>query len=927
MVKNNIVIKINDKMADYDDNTAIGITYNAFNPSEIDKIFLTSTNEFSLPITLNNKKIFDFAENTNSNPSMVYDKMSCYIYLGGVKVMQGYCYVSNINDRYNVQFVEGKTVYDKLKELPFVKLHGDEYPVSLVSLLVNEWNDVELPSIVNRYNPTTPTEYFDAILTHCHNNTSDGYPISDYVLPIVKNLFSEKQYHYNNDGGIDAIENNLFSSSTSDEGYGYVLGKYFSGGQLRGDNEGTGYKFECGKNIDCLTRYGQTLLSPWWVSINRIITVLEDYTGYEFKFLWNCIAKQLPSEDAKLCLHIPAMEFSYDFYLKKYLGARADVYTMYFDGKVQVLKGNKGWYGYKFDEGAVSDIYDENIQSELTCLDLLKSIMQEFCLVADVDEMNKTITFHSFDEIKSFTTNELSLITENTKKFFIDNIKQQQAIGYSNVADGTSAGSLIISCENRNIDEGSETNKLLEIERYLFAGTDYHWNDTSQGGRGKGYSKNICTIDNEANTTSFIWGIPQNNTSPSISVGSIIGNIKNICLSITWMFNGETVNMRDYKRESDGNFHKEMVLYSSKDLECFNTQNYINYVGQVTVASLYPSYEYYQNMIVKPVYEEITVKKDLVFLHNWKNLRKVHIKGMTGNWYVQEISKFNPRTDDKMTLKVVKLPYDFEVYHTLNLSVSPENSGTVTGAGNYASGELVRVTATPNDGWYFKKWSDDVLSNIRDVYMDSDKNLTAMFDDIPSIYKKVEYLENIENSYIDTGINTTEYKLVMEYQCRGMFSYAFNLFFGRQTSQGSGNLSDYVGYRDSTHTVASTGAVQYGQRAPIFNENVFLEYSNIINNRYVKFDNTTYTTSTTNPVDASKNVFLFCINYGGVPTAYFSKLAVSFLQMYDKDNNLIRDYKPVVRISDNKPGLYDKVSGQFYTNQGSGTDFIPGPDL
>jgi hypothetical protein len=36
---------------------------------------------------------------------------------------------------------------------------------------------------------------------------------------------------------------------------------------------------------------------------------------------------------------------------------------------------------------------------------------------------------------------------------------------------------------------------------------------------------------------------------------------------------------------------------------------------------------------------------------------------------------------------------------------------------------------------------------------------------------------------------------------------------------------------------------------------------------------------------------------------------------------LVRDFIPAVRDSDSKPGFYDLVTNQFYTNAGSGADF------
>lgn len=46
------------------------------------------------------------------------------------------------------------------------------------------------------------------------------------------------------------------------------------------------------------------------------------------------------------------------------------------------------------------------------------------------------------------------------------------------------------------------------------------------------------------------------------------------------------------------------------------------------------------------------------------------------------------------------------------------------------------------------------------------------------------------------------------------------------------------------------------------------------------------------------------------------------------DGTLVRDFIPVYRKSDNKPGLYDLVNGVFYSNEAtSGSDFTAGPDV
>ena len=55
---------------------------------------------------------------------------------------------------------------------------------------------------------------------------------------------------------------------------------------------------------------------------------------------------------------------------------------------------------------------------------------------------------------------------------------------------------------------------------------------------------------------------------------------------------------------------------------------------------------------------------------------------------------------------------------------------------------------------------------------------------------------------------------------------------------------------------------------------------------------------------------------------------IYYVKMYSdaECNTMIRDYIPVLD-SNNKPALYDKIEGKFYYNQGTGEDFIAGPDV
>jgi hypothetical protein len=70
------------------------------------------------------------------------------------------------------------------------------------------------------------------------------------------------------------------------------------------------------------------------------------------------------------------------------------------------------------------------------------------------------------------------------------------------------------------------------------------------------------------------------------------------------------------------------------------------------------------------------------------------------------------------------------------------------------------------------------------------------------------------------------------------------------------------------------------------------------------------------------NIFIFACNNASV-RYYPNALRLYYFKMYN-NNVLVRDFVPVIRITDNVVGLYDLVNGTFYMNQGTGA-FIPGP--
>lgn len=67
------------------------------------------------------------------------------------------------------------------------------------------------------------------------------------------------------------------------------------------------------------------------------------------------------------------------------------------------------------------------------------------------------------------------------------------------------------------------------------------------------------------------------------------------------------------------------------------------------------------------------------------------------------------------------------------------------------------------------------------------------------------------------------------------------------------------------------------------------------------------------------NVYIFANNSVGSVSQYASGFKLYYLKFYDMAGNLLRDFIPAKRNSDNEVGLYDLISDTFFTNLGTGT--------
>lgn len=68
--------------------------------------------------------------------------------------------------------------------------------------------------------------------------------------------------------------------------------------------------------------------------------------------------------------------------------------------------------------------------------------------------------------------------------------------------------------------------------------------------------------------------------------------------------------------------------------------------------------------------------------------------------------------------------------YTVSVSVNPAEGGSVSGGGTFDYGTKVTLTATPNSGYMFVKWSDGVTSKSRSVTVEGNASYIAYFEKV-----------------------------------------------------------------------------------------------------------------------------------------------------------------------------------------------------
>jgi hypothetical protein len=192
-------------------------------------------------------------------------------------------------------------------------------------------------------------------------------------------------------------------------------------------------------------------------------------------------------------------------------------------------------------------------------------------------------------------------------------------------------------------------------------------------------------------------------------------------------------------------------------------------------------------------------------------------------------------------------------------------------------------------------------------------------------YIPIEYLESTGTQYIDTGYKPDQNtRVVTNVQVMRTEAKA-SWIFGTRSSAGS---DDKYGAILITSSGLNTYRCDYGSNVitptaniPLNNKKLTLDKNKNITTLYYDENLIQQTTQPATTFNSKYNLYLFDLNNGGISSINSANRIYS-CKIWDNDV-LVRDFIPALDFN-GVPCMYDKVTKQFFYNQGTG-DFIAGP--
>jgi hypothetical protein len=198
--------------------------------------------------------------------------------------------------------------------------------------------------------------------------------------------------------------------------------------------------------------------------------------------------------------------------------------------------------------------------------------------------------------------------------------------------------------------------------------------------------------------------------------------------------------------------------------------------------------------------------------------------------------------------------------------------------------------------------------------------------EIPAGYTKLEYLESTGTQYIDTGVKLASDNITYEWNAKDNDASGYTTLFGTESNTSPRTLSGVLHINNNQRNayLGNTEGVSSGY---VSNDGLFHSWSWVINSNHTTYlvkDGTALTSfEWRGSLTKSHTILLYANRYHGQSVSQYSKVAFKYFRIID-NGQLVFNGIPVRRNSDNVLGMYDTVTGTFFTNAGTGT-FTAGP--
>jgi len=194
----------------------------------------------------------------------------------------------------------------------------------------------------------------------------------------------------------------------------------------------------------------------------------------------------------------------------------------------------------------------------------------------------------------------------------------------------------------------------------------------------------------------------------------------------------------------------------------------------------------------------------------------------------------------------------------------------------------------------------------------SDFNCDAVESILPKEYQQIEYIQSDGTQYLNTGVmptNLTGVELTIQDYTE---TDDYDNLFGVKSGDLFFDLNKrYLNYRDITNR--SHGVLFQNNTIKLNKGELFVDGV-----KKISIDNSTN-------FNINKSIYLFARNVSGGSVIRYASFKLLNCKIYENDE-IIRNYIPAYRISDDAVGLYDIINNQFYVSGGAGA-FIKGNDI